>query len=135
MSNKYDVSVFERIVAGLSYLTVGFFGLIFYIVAVLMKKHLSYFLRYNILQSIFLSFLYFTCSLIIGFICNILLAIPIINALTSWVILLFNRPIIGSYSIIQFCVTAIVIYLVIFALRGKYPRIYWVSNIVEHSVK
>ena len=135
MTNKYVVSPFERLLSAVSYVTAGIVGLIFYVIAVLMRKHLSYFLRYNILQSIFLSFLYFTCSLIVGFVCNILLVIPIVNAITSWIILFFNRPVLGSYSIIQMILVAIVVYLSLYSLRGKYPRIYWVSGVIEKSVK
>ena len=135
MTNKYVVTPFERIVASLSYFTVGAFGFVYYIIALLMKKHLSYYLRYNILQSVFLSFLFFTLSMVLGFICNLLLMIPLVNVPVSWLILLFNRPFAGSYSLLQLALIALIVYLIFVAIRGKYPRVYWVSRVIESAVK
>lgn len=73
--------------------------------------------------------------MIFGFISNILLQIPLINALVSWFILLFNRPIIFEYSAVQALVTGLFIYMSVVALLGKMPRVYWVSRIIDKSVR
>lgn len=73
--------------------------------------------------------------MIFGFISNILLQIPLINALVSWFILLFNRPVIFEYSAIQAFVMGLFIYMSVVALLGKMPRVYWVSKIIDKSVR
>ena len=96
--SKTPVSIGDRIISVISYVTAGWVGLIYMVILYFMKKPASLFLRYNIFQSIFISFFYFLLCMILGFISNILLQIPLINALVSWFILLFNRPIIFEYS-------------------------------------
>lgn len=73
--------------------------------------------------------------MILGFVSNILLQIPLINALVSWFILLFNRPFIFEYSAVQALVTGLFIYMSVVALLGKMPRVYWVSRIIDKSVR
>ena len=91
----------DRLVSFVSYLTVGWGGLIYAFIMYLGKKPLSKFLRFNIFQSIFISFLYFVLCMVLGFISDILLHIPLINYLVSKIVLFFNRPLIFDYSIIQ----------------------------------
>ena len=133
--SKTPVSTGDRIISVISYVTAGWVGLIYMVILYFMKKPASLFLRYNIFQSIFISFFYFLLCMIFGFISNILLQIPLINALVSWFILLFNRPIIFEYSAIQALVTGLFIYMSVVALLGKMPRVYWVSRIIDKSVR
>ena len=133
--SKTPVSIGDRIISVISYVTAGWVGLIYMVILYFMKKPASLFLRYNIFQSIFISFFYFILCMIFGFISNILFQIPLINALVSWFILLFNRPIIFEYSAIQALVTGLFIYMSVVALLGKMPRVYWVSRIIDKSVR
>ncbi len=128
-------SIGDRIISVASYVTAGWVGLIYMVILYFMKKPASLFLRYNIFQSIFISFFYFLLCMILGFVSNILLQIPLINALVSWFILLFNRPIIFEYSAIQSLVIGLFIYMSVVALLGKMPRVYWVSKIIDKSVR
>ena len=99
--SQTPVSIGDRIISVISYVTAGWVGLIYMVILYFVRKPASLFLRYNIFQSIFISFFYFLLCMIFGFISNILLQIPLINALVSWFILLFNRPVIFEYSAIQ----------------------------------
>lgn len=129
------VSIGDRIISVISYVTAGWVGLIYMVILYFVRKPASLFLRYNIFQSIFISFFYFLLCMIFGFISNILLQIPLINALVSWFILLFNRPVIFEYSAIQAFVMGLFIYMSVVALLGKMPRVYWVSKIIDKSVR
>ena len=133
--SKTPVSIGDRIISVISYVTAGWVGLIYMVILYFMNKPASLFLRYNIFQSIFISFFYFLLCMIFGFISNILLQIPLINALVSWFILLFNRPVIFEYSAIQSFVMGLFIYMSVMALMGKFPRVYWVSRIIDKSVR
>ena len=133
--SQTPVSIGDRIISVISYVTAGWAGLIYMVILYFVGKPASLFLRYNIFQSIFISFFYFLLCMIFGFISNILLQIPLINALFSWFILLFNRPVIFEYSAIQALVTGLYIYMTIMALMGKFPRVYWVSKIIDKSVR
>ncbi len=133
--SQTPVSIGDRIISVISYVTAGWVGLIYMVILYFVGKPASLFLRYNIFQSIFISFFYFLLCMIFGFISNILLQIPLINALVSWFILLFNRPVIFEYSAIQSFVMGLFIYMTVMALMGKMPRVYWVSRIIDKSVR
>lgn len=133
--SQTPVSIGDRIISVISYVTAGWVGLIYMVILYFVGKPASLFLRYNIFQSIFISFFYFLLCMIFGFISNILLQIPLINALVSWFILLFNRPVIFEYSAIQSFVMGLFIYMTVMALMGKIPRVYWVSRIIDKSVR
>lgn len=133
--SQTPVSIGDRIISVISYVTAGWAGLIYMVILYFVGKPASLFLRYNIFQSIFISFFYFLLCMIFGFISNILLQIPLINALVSWFILLFNRPVIFEYSAIQSFVMGLFIYMSVVALLGKMPRVYWVSKIIDKSVR
>lgn len=133
--SQTPVSIGDRIISVISYVTAGWVGLIYMVILYFVGKPTSLFLRYNIFQSIFISFFYFLLCMIFGFISNILLQIPLINALVSWFILLFNRPVIFEYSAIQSFVMGLFIYMTVMALMGKMPRVYWVSKIIDKSVR
>ena len=133
--SQTPVSIGDRIISVISYVTAGWVGLIYMVILYFVRKPASLFLRYNIFQSIFISFFYFLLCMIFGFISNILLQIPLINALVSCFILLFNRPVIFEYSAIQAFVMGLFIYMSVVALLGKMPRVYWVSKIIDKSVR
>ncbi len=130
---KPTVSLFDRIVSVLTYLTAGWAGMIVCVIMYFRKRYPSHFLRYNVFQSIFISLLLFVLALGLGLICQFLSIIPFINYLAAQISFIFNRPIFFDYSIIQLFITVLVIYTVIFSALGKYPRIYWISKIIDHA--
>lgn len=125
----------ERIIAGLSYLTMGFVGFIWLIIGLIRRTHLTQFLKYHIFQSIFISMGYVLLCLILGFILNILSFIPLINILAAQIALFFNAPFIFGYSIIQTAIYILLFYLAITSFMGIYSRIPWVSDIIEENTK
>lgn len=129
------VKVSDRIISFLTYISAGWIGFIYCIILYIGKKNPSHFLRYNVFQSIFISLLYFVLASIIGFVSNLLLHIPILNTIVSWFILLLNKPVFLQYSIIQIATLILIFYLSILSLLGKYPRIFWISKIIDRQAR
>ncbi len=125
----------ERIVAGLSYLTMGFVGFVWLIIGLIRKTHLTKFLQYHIFQSIFISIGYVLLCMILGFILNMLGMIPFINLLAAKIVFIFNSPVLFGYSVIQTAIYILLFYLAITSFMGKYSRIPWVSNIIDMNVR
>lgn len=130
-----NIKTIDRIISFFTYISAGWVGFIYCIILYIGKKNPSHFLRFNVFQSIFISLLYFVLASVIGFVSNILLHIPILNAIISWFILLFNKPIFLQYSIIQTLTVILVLYLSITSLLGKYPRILWISKIIDKQAR
>lgn len=134
--NKYSTKPFmiERIVAALSYITMGFAGFIWLILGLFTRAELKPFMQYHIFQSIFISIAYFLLSMLCGFLLNILSFIPFINKLVAQITFLFNAPLFGPYSLIQAVLYTIVIYLTVTSFMGQYSRIPYVSDIIDQNV-
>ena len=99
------------------------------------KKTPSRFLRYNAMQSIFISLFYFIIAMGLGLILKFLSYIPFVNYLVAQITFFFNRPFLLDYSIIQLFITGLIAYLAIASLLGIYPRVYWISkNIIDRNV-
>ncbi len=125
----------ERIVAALSYITMGFAGFIWLIIGIFTKSPLRPFMQYHIFQSIFISIAYFLLSYILGFLLNILSFIPLINQLTAQITFYLNTPLFGVYSIIQVIVYGIIIYLAVTSFMGMYSRFPWISDIIDQNLR
>lgn len=125
----------ERIVAALSYITMGFAGFIWLILGLFTRAQLRPFMQYHIFQSIFIAIAYFLLSMILGFLLNILSFIPLINKLVAQLTFFFNTPIFGPYSLIQAVVYAIILYLAFTSFMGQYSRIPYISDIIDQNVR
>ena len=66
----------EKIIAALTYLTMGMVGFIWLIVGLFTKARLKPFLQYHIFQSIFISLTFAVLSTLISWISNLLSFIP-----------------------------------------------------------
>ena len=130
-----SVSLFDRLWSAISYLTAGWGGVIILFILYLRKKHVSHFLRFNALQSIFIALLFFVLSMGIGLLAEFLKHIPFINYIVAQILFLFNRPILYHWSFIQIFMLGLTIYMIIFSLLGKYPRIYKLSQIIDYNAK
>lgn len=130
-----DITAFERIASSLSYVTAGWFGLIYCIILTMQKKKMSKFLRYNVYQSIFIVLLVFLCCAIFGLIFNILSHIPIIQVLVSWIQLILFKPVMFGRSIVQLVIGLVILYSAVISLIGKEPRIYWISDIIDYNMR
>lgn len=130
-----SIGILDRIISFLSYITAGWGGMIVLVVMYFRKKTPSHFLRYNAMQSIFISLLYFIIAMGLGLILKFLSYIPFINYLVAQIAFFFNRPLLLDYSLIQLFTTCLIAYLAISSLLGIYPRVYWISkNIIDRNV-
>lgn len=125
----------ERIVAALSYLTMGFAGFIWLILGLFTKANLRPFMQYHIFQSIFISIAFVLLSYIVGFLSNILSVIPVINRLAAQLTFLLNMPLLLDFSIIQIVIYLFMIYLAVTSFLGKYTYIPYVSEIIDQNVR
>ena len=134
-NNRKSVPVFERLIASASYISFGLVGFIWVVFAHLSKSRIEPYLRYHVFQSIFLSIFYYIISLILGLIMQILSVIPLINQLSNRIYYWLNTPMILGFSIINTCIYAVIIYLVVTCLAGKLSYIPWVSDIIKETIK
>ena len=125
----------ERIVAALSYLTMGMVGFIWLIIGLFTQASLKPFLKYHIFQSIFISLGFAVISIFVGWLSNILSFIPLINKVVAQLNFWLNMPLILDYSLLQAVLYAFIIYLAATSFIGKYSYIPWVSDVIEQSVK
>ena len=133
---KYrTVGWLDRIISVLSYISAGWFGMIYLIILYFRKKMPSRFLRYNIFQSIFISLLFFVLSFGFGLVLKFLSYIKFLNYLVATITFQFNRPILFQYSLIQVFVIGLTLYMSIICLMGRLPRVFWVSKIIDNSVR
>src|SRR5574344_360496 len=93
-NRKASLTMIERIIAALSYITLGTVGFIWLLIAFFNKTHIKTFLRYHIFQSIFLSIAYFLIWQILGLAVNVLSIIPFIGGLLLQITIYLNMPLI-----------------------------------------
>ena len=125
----------ERIVASLSYMTMGMVGFIWLIIGLFTKASLKPFLKYHIFQSIFISLGFAVLSIFVGWVSNILSFIPFINKLVAQINFLLNMPLIFDYSILQTVIYVFLIYLAVTSFAGKFSYIPWISDIIDQNVE
>lgn len=123
----------EKIIAALSYLTMGMAGFVWLIISLFTGVRLKPFLQYHIFQSIFISLAFVVISMLISWISNILSIVPIINKVVAQITFLLNMPILFGYSTIQAAIYIFLTYLAVTAFMGIYSYIPWVSDIIEQN--
>ncbi|CCY24621.1 unknown [Brachyspira sp. CAG:484] len=134
-NNSENPYMIERIVAALTYPTMGMIGFIWLILGLITKARPRAFTLYHIYQSIFLSIAYVVLSLLIGIVVNILSYVPLINKLVAQIVFWTNAPVFFGYSIIQTIIYAIILYLAVFAFMGRYSYFPWVSEIIKENLR
>lgn len=124
--NPYPI---EKILSSASYLTAGGVGFVWLIIAAFMRKQVTPFLMYHIMQSIFLSILFYLLSVLGNLLLVIIYKIPIINLVP----VVLNAPlsILFNLSILQLFTTTIILYLAITSGMGYYSYLPWVSDIIK----
>lgn len=125
----------EKIIAALSYFTLGFVGFIWLLVGIFTKNNLRPFLKYHIFQSIFISIAYFLFGALLGLVMNILSVIPFVNQLVLQFTFYLNAPLFLGFSLIQVLVYSVIFYLMITCLQGQYSYLPWISEIIKANVK
>ncbi len=124
----------ERIIAALTYLTMGMVGFIWLIIGLFTKARLKPFLQYHIFQSIFISLAFAVLSIFVSWLSNILSFIPLINRLVAQITFLLNMPLIFDYSLLQSVIYIFIIYLAVTAFIGRFSYIPWVSDIIDQNI-
>ena len=133
MQNYNEPYPIEKIISAATYMTAGLVGFIWLVIAALGKKTVRPFLMYHIMQSIFLSILFYLISILGEMIYVILYRIPIINAIPYFI----NMPVpfLFGLSVIQVITTAIILYLAVTAFMGMYSYVPWVSDIIKGNTQ
>ena len=119
----------ERILSCATYLTAGGVGFVWLIVAAFLRKHVTKFLMYHIMQSIFISIAFFLIVTLFDLASIVIYKIPVINIIPY----LLNAPIgfLFGLSLIQLCTTSVILYLAITSGMGYYSYLPWVSDIIK----
>ncbi len=126
------VSLSDRIISSISYLTMGIFSIIWIIFVNLTKKRMTPFVVFNLYQAIFLSIALAIISMIYSIAINILVVVPILGTLVKKIDLFFNQtPLYFGYTITGAVVTILLFYLIILCLIGRRPHLPYISNIVN----
>lgn len=124
----------ERLIAALSYLTMGMVGFVWLIIGLFTSARLKPFLQYHIFQSIFISLGFAVLSILVGWISNLLSVIPFINKVVAQINFLLNMPLIFDYSLLQTVIYAFLAYLAITSFIGRFSYIPWVSDIIDQNI-
>ena len=129
----------ERILSALSYLTYGFIGVIWLIIAYIKKIQLRQFLNFNIVQSIIISLLITAIYLVLNFIDSFLELVGHIPYIGTWISSIFQffifyisgfaiiRIGIFSFSLLSLLFLILIIYTVIWSFLGKTPEIPYIT--------
>ena len=125
----------ERIVSGLSYPTMGLVGFVWLLLGLFTNAKLRPFVQYHIFQSIFISIALILLNMLLGFMLNILSAIPFLNIIVLNISMFLNAPILLNFSVIQLVVNITLLYLCISAFLGHYSYVPYVSEIIEQNVR
>ena len=112
----------------------GMVGFVWLIFCAITKNNLRPFLKYHIFQSFFLIMALFLLNIFVSFVVSILGVIPFINMLVYKLLFFFTAPMIVGLSITSIIMLALMVYLVLTSLQGKYSYIPWISNIIDSNV-
>jgi len=125
----------EKIIAVLSYLTAGMVGFIWLILSHVTGKSLKPFLRYHVMQSIFISVIYFLAKIIVGIMLAFLKVIPFIGSLVlALVFYTAHMPLLFGFSILHFGILLVIAYLVVTSFMGQYSFLPWVSDNIRRMI-
>ncbi len=134
-NNALQPTILEKGIACASYITFGFVGFVWLLIALFTKNNLRPYLKYHVFQSIFISIFYFLLCTFIGMMMDILSMVPLLNVLIMQITYYLNAPLIFGSSLIQIIVDIIIIYLVVTSLQGKYSYLPWISEIIKANVR
>lgn len=128
-------SLIDTIISMLTYITMGFAGVIWMVLCAIMRREMSSFVRYHVFQSVFISLGLYLLNILCGIIVGILSFIPFIKTITHQIMYLLNMPIFMNYSLIQTVIYTVLIYLVATAACGFYSYIPFISDIIYDNVE
>lgn len=139
--NTINISPIEKIISIFSYLSMGIIGLIWFIIAYFMKKRLTYFLMYNITQSMIIAIFLAILKLGLNIIFSILAIIPLLNILSAKInyiisVKILTLPMLNlSFNIFEVILHLLLIYIIIGILSNRIFYIPYLTNIMSKLMK
>lgn len=127
----------EKLISCASYLTMGLVGFIWLIILAFQRATVKEFLKYHILQSIFISIIIFIFKYILNVIFNIAASIPGVKVIVDLVAGILNFPVnlfVVQYPLFSLMITILVLYCAITSLMGKYSYFPWISDNIKQML-
>lgn len=129
-----SITVPDKLISVASYFTMGLAGFIYLIVLTLQKATMKSFLKYHIMQSIFVSILLYVITLVIQIIVGVAQHVPVVNDIIRVTLTLLMGPIVFGFSVVNVLVVCLIIYLSVGAIMSKYSYIPWVSDNIKQML-
>jgi len=133
---RSEPNLFDRGISAVSYLTMGFVGFIWLIICYISGRPPMSFVKYHIIQSIFISIIIYLIKIIASILLGFIGIIPFIGALVNNIVyyFVFYPTMLFGLSIIQLALFMMIIYLAVTSFMGKYTIVPWVSDNVKRLV-
>lgn len=139
MQPNQKILPIEKIISVLSYFTMGIVGLLWLILANVLKKRLKHFLMYNIVQSMLISVFLAVFKLILDIVLSVLSIIPFIDgilAVFNWFISVKVISIFYfSFSILELLIFVLICYISVGVIIGRIFYIPTLTDIVNKIMK
>ncbi|MBR1977155.1 hypothetical protein IKA15_02630 [bacterium] len=132
----YPLTIIERFICALTYLTFMFVGLVWLILCHITKKRMPPVVEYHIYQSFLLSVILYVVSLICEISFGFMMGLPYIGGyVKKFLIFTAGTPIYLTFTLVHFVIFIIMLYLAIFAFFGKYSYLPYISDMVKSNLR
>ncbi len=141
MQHENNILPIEKIISILSYATMGIAGLIWVIIAYICKRHIKYFLMFNITQSMVISIILAIVKLFVGLIMQLLTYIPFLNFISAILNYVLSIKIIRlyslglSFSLFEFLIFILLIYIIIGVCFGRIFNVPYLTKLINKVMK
>lgn len=141
-NNTSKVFLMEKIIAILSYITMGIVGLIWFVIAYFTNKRLKYFLMYNIAQSMIIAIFLTIIKLAVDIILSIFAKIPFLdfiaaklyyNVISFKIIRIYSLGL--SLSFFELLLFLLLIYIIAGVIAGRIFYIPYLTNFMYKAMK
>lgn len=134
-----QISPIEKIISITSYFTTGIVGLVWVIIAYILKKKIRFFLMYNIVQSMVIGIFLAIFSLIFNILFSIFAIIPFLGTLAAKINYYLSIKIISifslSFNIIELFLTIFLVYISIGVIMNRIFYIPILTGIIKSVMK
>lgn len=124
----------DRLISAASYLTMGLVGFVWLIIVTLQRSYLRPFLKYHIMQSIFISVLAYVIRLLSDIILSMVSVIPVVGDMVTLSMSYLTFDFIYGFSAIKFLMVMLIAYFTITSLMGKYSYFPWISDNIKQML-
>ena len=131
----------EKMISVLSYISMGFIGFLWLIIAYVCKRKLKYFLMYNICQSMVISIFLAILNILIQLIFSIFSHIPVLDAAAGILNYIISIKIVRftaiglSFNIIEFLLFILLLYIIIGVLRSRIYPVPYLTKFIQSVMK